>query len=192
MKRYITPSWTINSVYDIQPQDLLKRGYEAAIIDLDNTVIAWNNMNYTEEMADWISRMTQAGVKIYILSNNKVERVAKVAEPLGIPYKAGALKPRRKNFQLALDSLGTSQANTIMIGDQIMTDIIGANRAKMASILVKPIARNDNFYTWANRAIERLALKLVGIKRKGDWGDQLDCGTLPMYRLRGDHSESGS
>ena len=44
----------------------------------------------------------------------------------------------------------------------------------MASILVKPIARNDNFYTWANRAIERLALKLVGIKRKGDWGDQLD------------------
>jgi hypothetical protein len=55
-----------------------------------------------------------------------------------------------------------------------MTDIIGANRAKMASILVKPIARNDNFYTWANRAIERLALKLVGIKRKGDWGDQLD------------------
>ena len=173
MKRYITPSWTINSVYDIQPQDLLKRGYEAAIIDLDNTVIAWN-MNYTEEMADWISRMTQAGVKIYILSNNKVERVAKVAEPLGIPYKAGALKPRRKNFQLALDALGTSQANTIMIGDQIMTDIIGANRAKMASILVKPIARNDNFYTWANRAIERLALKLVGIKRKGDWGDQLD------------------
>ena len=173
MKRYITPSWTINSVYDIQPQDLLKRGYEAAIIDLDNTVIAWNNMNYTEEMADWISRMTQAGVKIYILSNNKVERVAKVAEPLGIPYKAGALKPRRKNFQLALDALGTSQANTIMIGDQIMTDIIGANRAKMA-ILVKPIARNDNFYTWANRAIERLALKLVGIKRKGDWGDQLD------------------
>ena len=118
--------------------------------------------------------MTQAGVKIYILSNNKVERVAKVAEPLGIPYKAGALKPRRKNFQLALDALGTSQANTIMIGDQIMTDIIGANRAKMASILVKPIARNDNFYTWANRAIERLALKLVGIKRKGDWGDQLD------------------
>ena len=146
MKRYITPSWTINSVYDIQPQDLLKRGYEAAIIDLDNTVIAWNNMNYTEEMADWISRMTQAGVKIYILSNNKAERVAKVAEPLGI----------------------------IMIGDQIMTDIIGANRAKMASILVKPIARNDNFYTWANRAIERLALKLVGIKRKGDWGGQLD------------------
>ena len=174
MKRYITPSWTINSVYDIQPQDLLKRGYEAAIIDLDNTVIAWNNMNYTEEMADWINRMTQAGVKIYILSNNKVERVAKVAEPLGIPYKAGALKPRRKNFQLALDALGTSQANTIMIGDQIMTDIIGANRAKMASILVKPIARNDNFYTWANRALERLALKLVGIKRKGDWGDQLD------------------
>ena len=170
MKRYITPSWTINSVYDIQPQDLLKRGYEAAIIDLDNTVIAW----HTEERADWISRMTQAGVKIYILSNNKVERVAKVAEPLGIPYKAGALKPRRKNFQLALDALGTSQANTIMIGDQIMTDIIGANRAKMASILVKPIARNDNFYTWANRAIERLALKLVGIKRKGDWGDQLD------------------
>ena len=48
MKRYITPSWTINSVYDIQPQDLLKRGYEAAIIDLDNNVIACNNMNYTE------------------------------------------------------------------------------------------------------------------------------------------------
>ena len=115
MKRYITPSWTINSVYDIQPQDLLKRGYEAAIIDLDNTVIAWNNMNYTEEMADWINRMTQAGVKIYILSNNKVERVAKVAEPLGIPYKAGALLSGLTELKWLASWSSQSLATTISI-----------------------------------------------------------------------------
>ena len=174
MKRFITPSWTINSVYDIKPQDLIEKGYRAAIIDLDNTVIAWNNADYTPEMAAWIEAMQQAGVQIYILSNNTNERVAKVAEPLGIGYTAGALKPRRKNFQVALDALGTTQADTIMIGDQVMTDVIGANRAKLASILVKPIAQHDNVYTWLNRTLERVALKIVGIERKGDWGQQLD------------------
>lgn len=174
MKRYITPSWTINSVYQITPEALLAKGYQAAIIDLDNTVIAWNHLEYTPEMAEWIEQMTQGGVAIYILSNNTTERVAKVAEPLGVGYTANALKPRRKNFQIALDALGTTQENTIMIGDQVMTDVIGANRANLASILVKPIAQHDNVYTWLNRTLERLALKIVGIERRGDWGNQLD------------------
>ena len=61
-----------------------------------------------------------------------------------------------------------------MIGDQVMTDVIGANRNHLKSILVKPIAPNDNIYTIINRMLEKLAFKIVGIDRTGDWGNTLE------------------
>lgn len=174
MKRFITPTWTINSIYSIKGLDLLTRGYRAVIVDLDNTLIAWNQWEHTHEMEEWIKDLRQAGVKVYLLSNNNHNRVAKVAEPLEVPFTAGALKPFKKNFKLAVDNLVTDNEHIVVIGDQVMTDVIGANRFGLDVILVKPIAQNDNIYTWINRNLEKIALKIVGIDRKGNWGNQLD------------------
>lgn len=174
MKRFITPTWTINSIYSIKGQDLLKHGYRAVIVDLDNTLIAWNQWEHTVEMAEWMIDLRQAGVKVYLLSNNNHSRVAKVADPLEVPFTAGALKPLSKNFKLAVDHLTTPNENIVVIGDQVMTDVIGANRFGLDVILVKPIAQNDNIYTWLNRSLEKVALKIVKIDRKGNWGNKLD------------------
>lgn len=174
MKNLFSPTWFINSIYSIQPEDLKRHGFEAAICDLDNTLIAWNEYEHTEEMSTWVRQMQSAGIQIYLLSNNNSDRVAKVASPLEVPFTASALKPLRRNFSIAIDNLKIDNDKIVVIGDQMMTDIIGANRRGLKSILVKPIAKNDNIYTWINRSIERMIMKKNGIDRFSDWGDTLD------------------
>lgn len=174
MKKLLTPTWTINSIYLIKPADLFAHNIKAIICDLDNTLIAWNEWEHTTEMAEWLQEMKQAGIGIYLLSNNNYNRVLKVAEPLEIQFKSSAFKPRRKNFVMAIEDLKVNRAEVAVIGDQIITDVIGANRNHLRSILVKPIAQNDNIFTVFNRLLERVAFKLIGIDRKGDWGNELD------------------
>ena len=170
----MTPTWTINSIYAIKPGDLLRHNIKAIICDLDNTLIAWNQWEHTEEMAEWLTRFKDAGIGIYLLSNNNYDRVLKVAEPLELRFTSSALKPRRKHFVLAIEDLQVPKENVAVIGDQVMTDVIGANRNHLKSILVKPIAPNDNIYTIINRMLEKLAFKIVGIDRTGDWGNTLE------------------
>ncbi|XJS11361.1 YqeG family HAD IIIA-type phosphatase [Aerococcaceae bacterium WGS1372] len=174
MKKLLTPTWTINTIYDIQPEDLIKHDIKAIICDLDNTLIAWNQWEHTDEMANWLETYKKAGLGVYLLSNNNYNRVLKVAEPLELKFTSSALKPRRKNFVIAIEDLNVPYDNVAVIGDQIMTDIIGANRNNLKSILVKPIAPNDNIFTIFNRTIERLVFKIIGIDRNGDWGNKLD------------------
>ena len=100
-----------------------------------------------------------------------------MAEPLDLSYTANALKPFRPNFKAALALLaeqGVAPNQVVMIGDQVMTDVVGANRMGLPCILVKPIAKHDNIYTWLNRTLERQAMRWVGIDRLGDWGQTLD------------------
>lgn len=174
MKKYVTPTWIINSIYSIKGSDLSKHNYRAAIVDLDNTLIAWNEWEHSQAMANWIIDLKQAGIKVYLLSNNNQGRVAKVADPLELPYTASALKPLSKSFKVAVDHLATPNDQIVVIGDQVMTDVMGANRFGLDVILVKPIAQNDIIYTWLNRKLEAFILKLIGIDRKGDWGNSLE------------------
>lgn len=173
MKKFLTPTWTINSVYSIDSSDLKKYNIDAVIIDLDNTLIAWNEREHTQEMADWVSHMSDEGIGIYLLSNNNYKRVVKVTEALNLNFKAGALKPFRHSFTHAINELKVEHDKVVVIGDQIITDIIGANRSKLRSILVKPIAQNDIIFTKLNRQLEKIAFKIIGIDRKGDWGETL-------------------
>ncbi|UUX34196.1 YqeG family HAD IIIA-type phosphatase [Fundicoccus culcitae] len=174
MKKYFTPNWKINSIYNITAEDLLNHGYRAVIIDLDNTLLAWNQADHTVEMAEWMEEISQAQIKVYILSNNKLQRVARVAEPLKIQYSANAMKPFKKSFKKAVDHLAVPNEEIVVIGDQLMTDVFGANRFGLDSILVRPIASNDIIYTRLNRLLEKIIFKCVGIDRHADWGETLD------------------
>lgn len=174
MAKLLQPTWKINSIYDIKPQDLLDHNIEAAIIDLDNTLIAWNEWEHSQEMANWIEEMLQAEIKLFLLSNNNEHRVKKACAPIGVPYKSMALKPLPMAFRHALSHLETAKEKTVIIGDQIMTDIIGANTNKIRSILVKPVAPNDNIYTQLNRALEKIVFKSIGVDPTKDWGDTLE------------------
>ncbi|MCW6664604.1 YqeG family HAD IIIA-type phosphatase [Aerococcaceae bacterium NML191219] len=174
MKRWIAPRWTLNNVFLLQPEMVLQQGYRAVIVDLDNTLVAWNCYEPTPEMLAWVQAMKDAGIAVYVLSNNTNARVQRVAQPAGVAYQANALKPRRKGFDAIVRDSNLPREQILVIGDQVITDIIGANRSGLDSVLVKPIAQHDNVYTWVNRSIERLLLKTMGIDRRGDWGNTLD------------------
>lgn len=174
MKNYFTPTWKVDSIYQVTPAQFIQKNLKAIIVDLDNTLIPWNVMDYSDQMADWIQSLRVNGIGIYMLSNNNYDRVAKVANPLNIKFSSSALKPRGKYFKYAIEDLKVSDDEIVVIGDQIMTDIFGANRRGLKSILVKPMVPNDNIYTWVNRALERLIMKFVGIDRQEEWGNKLD------------------
>lgn len=174
MKKYFTPDWKINSIYFITAEALLERGYRAIIVDLDNTLLAWDQEKHTQQMAEWLEGLAQDGIKVYILSNNKLQRVAKVAEPLKIQFAANAMKPFLKSFKQAVDYLAVPNDEIVVIGDQLLTDVFGAKRFGLDAILVRPIAANDIIYTKLNRVLEKVIFKFVGIDRHADWGVTLD------------------
>lgn len=176
MSNLITPDWTMNSVYDLTPKMLHNKGITGIIVDLDNTLIAWNELELTQRMREWIENMQQSLIQVFIVSNNNYTRVEKVLsglkEPVG--FYAQALKPRNTGFQKALSTFNVNKGCVAVIGDQIITDVIGAKRMGLRVILVKPLVPHDNIYTWVNRSLEKALLKIVNIDRSLDWGNQLD------------------
>lgn len=174
MNDLIKPDWIINSIYHLDGQDLLDLGFKGLIVDLDNTLLAWNEYEPSERMLTWLDQMTNRGLKIFLLSNNNPSRVAKALGKSQIPYRARALKPLGHSFRAALGHLSLPKDQVVVIGDQLVTDVIGAKRNQLKVILVKPLVNHDIIYTWLNRAIEKVLMKKIGLSKQADWGDKLN------------------
>lgn len=169
------PTWMVKSIYSITPEQLRKNGIRAVLTDLDNTLIAWNHPEATEEMINWIKMMKEAEVPVMILSNNSDSRIRLVAEHLDLKYVPRSMKPTRRAFRIAEEKLRLPAEEVVMVGDQIITDILGANRAGVRSILVKPILDSDAWNTKFNRFIElKIMNALMKSDQKMEWEDSLD------------------
>ena len=159
MLKKLYPNLYVKSLQEIPLDELKKAGKKVFILDLDNTITEWNSNDITPEIKKWFAHIKNEGIKACILSNNGQERVYNVAEQLDIPYIHRAQKPRRIGFTKALDSLGVKAEETVVIGDQIFTDILGGNRAKLFTILVIPIDKKEFAGTKISRAFEYFVLK---------------------------------
>ncbi|MEG2001123.1 MAG: HAD-IA family hydrolase, partial [Evtepia sp.] len=94
-----------------------------------------------ESLRTWTREMQAAGIRVFILSNSRKPNRARIfAESLGVPFLGRAGKPKRGGFLRAMEQMGESANHTAMLGDQIFTDILGANRAGILSVLIKPVA----------------------------------------------------
>lgn len=162
---FLLPKEFVTSVYEITPDKLEKLGVKGIITDLDNTLIEWDRHEATEEIANWIKGMEDAGIKVIIASNNNEARVKRFADPLGIPYIYKARKPLGSAYLAALKQLGLKKNEVIMVGDQLLTDVMGANRLKLYTILVRPVAESDGMVTKFNRFVERRVFN--SLKRRG-------------------------
>ncbi len=164
------PTWMVEAVYKITPAQLKKLGIKAVLTDLDNTLIAWNNPDGTEELFTWILEMRNAGIPVVVVSNNNSERVARAVKKFELLYVARALKPLPVGINKAKKMLDLADEEIIMIGDQIMTDIRGANSAGIRSVLVKPIIETDSWKTKFNRFWERKIMSYLVKKHLDmDW-----------------------
>lgn len=165
------PSHFVNRYEDITPEFLKAHNIKAVMTDLDNTLVAFDEADADDNVLKWIKTLEDSNIKLLILSNGNDNRVAGFAEPHGIKYISAAKKPMLGNFHRALKMLGTKKANTVMVGDQLMTDILGANRVNINSILVVPVKEKDGWATYLNRRVERVIMKYFKRKNMITWED---------------------
>lgn len=153
------PKEYLNSVKDIKIELLQKNNIKGLILDVDNTLIDFDR-KMPEGIEKWAQNMKQNDIKICILSNsNKVDKVKGVADKLEVPFLYFAKKPFKSGFKKAKKLLNLEAENIAVVGDQIMTDVIGANRSDMFSILVKPIEEKDYFMTRVKRPLEKIIIQ---------------------------------
>lgn len=156
--KFLTPKKIVNHVSNITPEFLSSRKINTILIDLDNTLTKWNSHEVDEEVCNWINQMKINGIRPCIVSNNKQSRIVVVAEKLDIPYVFRATKPRKRAFRNALVVMKATREQTAFIGDQLFTDILGANRMQLFSILVKPLHAREFFGTKIMRRVERMVM----------------------------------
>ena len=150
----IYPNIYIKRVEEITIEMLQKNKIKALILDIDNTLIDYEE-NMEESVKQWAKDLKGQGTKLIILSNtNKKTKVEKVAKTLEIPYIYFAKKPLKSGFKKAKEQLKEKEEHIAVVGDQIFTDVIGGNRCKMLTILVEPIKEKDFWYTAWKRPIE--------------------------------------
>lgn len=148
------PKLYFSSVKEISIETLEKHHLKGLILDVDNTLIDIHK-NMPEGIKDWADNLKKQNISLCIVSNsNHKDKVEEVAKKLEIPYIYFAKKPLKSGFKRAKQILKLDNEQIGVVGDQIMTDIIGANRSKMFPILVKPIDEEDIWITKVKRPIE--------------------------------------
>lgn len=148
------PNAYFNNVREITIEFLQKNKINALILDVDNTLIDYDK-NFEDGTIQWVERLKNSGIKLYILSNsNKKQKVKKVAEKLRLQYVYFGKKPLKIGFKKVQKRLQEQPENIGVVGDQIFTDILGGNRSKMFTILVEPINEKDIWITMLKRPIE--------------------------------------
>lgn len=155
----VYPNFYCNNVREITLEFLKQNKIKGIILDVDNTLIDYYR-KFEDGTIEWVKNLKDAGIKFCIVSNsNKLDKVTYVAKILDIPFFHFAKKPFKSGFLKAKEKMDLSVENIAAIGDQIMTDVIGANRCKMFSILVKPIHEKDIIITRIKRPIENKIIK---------------------------------
>ena len=155
------PDFAVEAVYDLTVPSLQAHGIKAVLVDLDNTLIAWNNPDGTPEMKQWLHDLRDVGIRIIVVSNNTKKRVQRAVEKFGIDYVYWALKPFTFGIDRAMKEFHYKKSEVVMVGDQLMTDIRAAHRAGIRSILVKPLVQHDSIKTQINRARERRVMRKI-------------------------------
>ncbi len=156
------PNAVFESVPKIDLGFLGRMGIRGILLDIDNTLIDMSQV-LSDEIISWGKEAKADGFKVMILTNtNKKEKLLPISEKLGIEYVSFAKKPAKSGFIKAAKELQMDVSRVAMIGDQILTDIVGANRVGMFSIYVRPINEKEYWYTKWKRPIENWILKHYG------------------------------
>jgi HAD superfamily phosphatase (TIGR01668 family) len=154
------PHRLVETVWQIKPEELRQLSIEGVILDLDNTLVKWQQEDMTEEVETWLQSVQELDIRLCILSNSLLgSRSERIAAKLNSPFVRHARKPSRSGFDKSMIAMGTVPATTAVVGDQMFTDILGGNRAGIYTIMVKPIHPREFPYTrYVSRPPEKLLL----------------------------------
>lgn len=157
MLRMFYPDEYVDSTYRIPFEKLYEEGYRGIIFDIDNTLVP-HGAPADERAKELFARLKAIGFDCCLLSNNQEPRVKMFNDDVHVNYIFDAHKPSVKNYQKAMELMGTDAESTIFIGDQLFTDVWGAKRTGIRNILVKPIHPKEEIQIVFKRYLEKIVL----------------------------------
>lgn len=133
------PKAIFQKLTDITPQYLQRRHIRLVMLDFDNTMLPYTGTEPTPELLHWLDTMKQAGMELCVVSNSRKAKAPGFCRQYGLNCITRARKPFSKGLRQCLRQYGIAPEQAAMAGDQIYTDVLGANGVGVFSILVKPI-----------------------------------------------------
>lgn len=180
----LRPDAMVASVTEVTPDFLRARGVRAVMVDLDDTLLASGSERLEPLFRTWLDTLQSARIPVLILSNGERKRVARWALELDLVGLALVGKPLGRAFRSGLAQLGTHAHETAMVGDQLFTDVLGANLTGMVSILVQPLSPGKLPHTRLLRRLEQRILSRhnIGYRGTGPKGPSRTGRAWPFYR----------
>ena len=150
------PTFWLKNVLQIDEEFLKKHNVSAMVLDMDNTLSMHGNPAAEDGVMDWLEKMRGLGVKMRVVSNNTNKRVKPLADILGLEYTANGAKPLTFGVNRAVKAMGARKSETLVIGDQIFTDVMAGNLAGIRTVLVEPFHLEKTWTFRLKRRIESL------------------------------------
>jgi len=169
LEQFYPKEW-LDSTYEISWEEWYAKGIRGVIFDVDNTLVR-HDEPADERAIALFRRLHRMGMKTCLLSNNKEPRVASFAKQVESLYIYKAGKPSVKNYYRAMELMGTTKEQTLFVGDQLFTDVYGANRAGIYGILVKPIHPKEEIQIVLKRYLEAIVLHFYEKELRDKQGD---------------------
>ena len=159
MKLTFVPEYYFETFDKASADFLLNIGVKGIVLDVDNTLEPYENPTPGEHVVAWLESLKAKGISAAIVSNNGGERINLFNKELGLPAYYKAKKPFKRNVLNAMADMGTDKSNTILMGDQVFTDVWAAHNTGIRAILVPPIKDKTDVFTKFKRLLERPILK---------------------------------
>ena len=158
-----TPTQKFDRIFDIPIEFLKENKIKLVLLDLDNTLTPWHDYVACEKTVEWVNKVKQQQIAALILTNGRGRNAQDLAQKLEISVVSNAKKPFCRQIKRCLKEQNVQAAQALIIGDQLFTDILAANRAKTKSVLLEPISKRE---WWATKVFNRTRERLVGRKIK--------------------------
>lgn len=146
------------TIFDIDFEKLYQEGYRGLMFDIDNTLAPFDELDANDQLVQQFKWLNDMGFRICLVSNNNRIRVQRFNERLKVHAVHNSLKPFRIKLKRAMAHIGCDKTNTILIGDQLFTDIWGGNRLGIKTIFVHPIQEKEQWITKIKRNVEKKLL----------------------------------
>ena len=161
----LRPNCRVDHITEIPLEDLKNIGIRGLLIDVDNTVSPWGIPEVSPAIGSWLNNLAGLGFSFCLVSNTFESRTKKVALQVNAPYVFRAMKPCVKGYLTAMNKLGLLKSEVVVVGDQMITDILGAKRCGILSIWVRPLTKREFVTTKVNRVLEQIVFFVL--KKRG-------------------------
>ena len=153
------PDFRVNSIKDLNADFFKGNNIHFAVLDIDNTLVSYKTEKADDTAKAFLDMLIQNGIKYAFVSNNHKKRVELFAKDFGAHFVSNAVKPFAVGVRRAMSKMGANKAETVLIGDQVFTDIYAGKRAGIKTVMVNPIEAKETPFFGVKRYFERLVLK---------------------------------